>query len=136
MENTAVAPAPKFASALAPKPAKKSNITTFEEHLLVQYGPAGSLRRMEFDAKSNAFLLCVQLQNLRTAAGLTQQQLADRIGVKRAFITRIENGNIDVQLSTYLRFLEGLGFSLEISPTPILQKPVDQLADEKLATSI
>ena len=112
MQNSAIAPSPQSGNGIA----KRKNITTFEEHLESKYGLIGSQPRMEFMAKAHAFQLCIQLINLRTAAGLTQQQLADRIGAKRAYITRIENGHIDIQLSTYLRFLEGLGHRLEISP--------------------
>ena len=115
MDNAAIALAPKTAA----KSGKKLDITTHQEFLATNVGPVGSLPRMEFEAKSHAFQLCTQLINLRMAAGLTQQQLADKIGAKRAYIARIEKGHIDIQLSTYLRFLEGLGYQLKISPEPV-----------------
>jgi len=34
---------------------------------------------------------------------LTQEQLADKIGAKKSFISRIENGHSDIQLSTLYR---------------------------------
>jgi transcriptional regulator with XRE-family HTH domain len=44
---------------------------------------------------------------------MTQEQLADKIGAKKSFISRIENGKVDIQLSTLYRLLEnGLGRSL------------------------
>ncbi|WP_410518121.1 helix-turn-helix domain-containing protein [Bacteroides stercorirosoris] len=42
-------------------------------------------------------------------AGLTQEQLAAKIGTKKTYISRIENGKADVQLSTLFRIFEGLG---------------------------
>jgi transcriptional regulator with XRE-family HTH domain len=47
---------------------------------------------------------------------MTQEQLADKIGAKKSFISRIENGKTDIQLSTLYRLLEfGLGKKVEVS---------------------
>ncbi|MGB0879580.1 MAG: helix-turn-helix domain-containing protein [Polaribacter sp.] len=46
----------------------------------------------------------------RKLAHLTQEELADRIGAKKSFISRIENEHSDIQLSTLYRLIElGLG---------------------------
>ena len=42
-------------------------------------------------------------------AGMTQEQLAAKIGTKKSYISRIENGHTDVQLSTLFRIFQGLG---------------------------
>ena len=39
----------------------------------------------------------------------TGEQLAERIGTKKTYISRIENGKADVQLNTLFRIFEGLG---------------------------
>ncbi|MBQ1268501.1 MAG: helix-turn-helix transcriptional regulator, partial [Muribaculaceae bacterium] len=36
-------------------------------------------------------------------------ELADRIGTKKTYISRLENGKADIQLSTLFRVFEGLG---------------------------
>ncbi|MEI6508124.1 MAG: helix-turn-helix transcriptional regulator [Bacteroidota bacterium] len=47
---------------------------------------------------------------------MTQEQLADKIGAKKSFISRIENGKTDIQLSTLYRLIEfGLGREIEIN---------------------
>mgnify|MGYP000494063161 CR=1 FL=1 len=52
----------------------------------------------------------------RKNAKMTQEQLADKIGAKKSFISRIENGKTDIQLSTLYRLLEfGLGKTVEVS---------------------
>jgi HTH-type transcriptional regulator/antitoxin HipB len=52
----------------------------------------------------------------RRLAKMTQEQLADRIGAKKSFISRIENGKSDIQLSTLYRLLEfGLGKKVELT---------------------
>lgn len=49
------------------------------------------------------------LKEERLKAGLIQQQLAERIGTKKTYISRLENGKADVQLNTLFRIFEGLG---------------------------
>ena len=66
---------------------------TFEELLDVEYGPVGTLERDQFEEEADAFILAERLKEERLKAGLTQQQLAERIGTKKSYISRIENGN-------------------------------------------
>lgn len=92
------------------------NKTTFEEHLTSQYGAKGSKKRIEFEIKAKAFLIGDIIKEERKNAQLTQEQLADKIGAKKSFISRIENGKTDIQLSTLYRLLEfGLGKRVELS---------------------
>ena len=91
-------------------------ITTFEEHLEKHHGKQGTESRAKFDADSLAFRLGVMLQEARKEANLTQEELAKRTGTKKSYISRIENGKSDIQLSTFYRLIEfGLGKSLNIS---------------------
>ena len=46
----------------------------------------------------DAFIIGEQLKEERLRAGLTQEQLADRIGTKKSFISRVEKGHADIQL--------------------------------------
>lgn len=89
---------------------KKKSITTFNEHLTKRYGKHGTEIRTEFEIKAKAFLIGEIIKEERRNAKMTQEQLADRIGAKKSFISRIENGKSDIQLSTLYRLLEfGLG---------------------------
>lgn len=83
--------------------------TTFEEILDIEYGPQGSPERNAFEKDADAFILAERLKEERIKAGLTQEQLAERIGTKKTYISRLENGKADVQLSTLYRIFEGLG---------------------------
>ena len=83
--------------------------TTFDELLDAEYGPVGTPARDKFEIESDAFCLAETLKEERLRAGLTQQQLAERIGTKKTYISRIENGKTDIQLSTLYRIFEGLG---------------------------
>lgn len=82
---------------------------TFDEILDVQYGPEGTAERNEFERNAEAFILAERLKEERLKAGLTQEQLAAKIGTKKSYISRIENGKADVQLSTLYKIFQGLG---------------------------
>ena len=85
------------------------NARTFDELLDAEYGKAGTPEREQFDTDSVAFCLAETLKEERMRAGLTQEQLAERIGPKKTYISRLENGKADVQLGTLFRIFEGLG---------------------------
>ena len=80
-----------------------------EELLNIEFGEAGSKSREEFDKETEAFCLAQTLKEERLRAGLTQEQLAEKIGTKKTYISRLENGKSDIQLNTLFRIFEGLG---------------------------
>ncbi len=53
------------------------------------------------------------MAKLRTAAGMTQEQLAARSGVKRVAIARIEAGSVDPRLSTAAAIAAALRVKVE-----------------------
>lgn len=90
----------------------------FESLLEAKYGRKGESKRDKFDAESLAFRLGVMLKEARTEAGLTQDELANRTGTKKSYISRIERGLSDIQMTTYHKIIEiGLGRKLNISIT-------------------
>ena len=66
-------------------------------------------------AKANAAELCEVLKQHRLRHYLTQTELADKVGMQKEFISRIENGKVDVQLSTFLKIIEGLGLRMTVT---------------------
>lgn len=96
------------------KKGKNKNITTFDEHLDKYRGKRGSKERTEFEIKAKAFLIGEVIKEERRLAKMTQEELAEKVGAKKSFISRIENGKSDIQLSTLYRLLEfGLGKKIE-----------------------
>ncbi len=82
----------------------------FDELLDVQYGKVGSKKRDEFDKKAQYFVISEMLKDARLEANMTQEQLAEKVGTKKSYISRLENGSCDIQLSTLYRIFEdGLG---------------------------
>ena len=92
------------------------NLTDFEDILKEKYGNKGTPLRDKYDADSLAFRLGVMLKEARKEAQITQQELARRTGTKKSYISRIERGQSDIQISTYYKLIEmGLGKHLNIS---------------------
>lgn len=86
------------------------NTSTFDELLDIKYGKIGTPDRDQYEAKANMFVISEILKDERKKAHMTQEQLADRIGTKKSYISRLENGKADVQLSTLFKiFQTGLG---------------------------
>ena len=55
-----------------------------------------------------------RVKALRTMAGLTQQELADRAGLQRTHIGRIEDGAFGSQVETIQQVAEALGMTVDI----------------------
>jgi len=92
-----------------------SSTSTFEKHLDRRYGKVGEDKRMAFEAKAKAFAIGELIKEERKLSKMTQEQLATKTGTKKSFISRIENGKSDIQLSTLYRILEiGLGKKISL----------------------
>ncbi len=92
------------------------DITTFDEYLDSRYGKIGSEKRIEFEIKAKAFAIGEILREARKEAHMTQEQLAQKTGTQKSFISRIENGHSDIQLSTLYRLVE-IGFGKKVNLT-------------------
>ena len=92
------------------------DITTFDEHLDERYGKIGTESRFYFEIKAKAFAIGEILHEARKEARMTQEQLAIKTGTRKSFISRIENGHSDIQLSTLYRLVE-IGFGKRIHLT-------------------
>jgi len=84
--------------------------TNFDELLDIKYGKLGTEKRDEFEMKAKAFIVGEMIKEARKKAHLTQEDLAKKTGTKKSYISRLENGKIDIQISTLFKiFEEGLG---------------------------
>ena len=95
---------------------KKNKIVTFQDHLDRHYGKRGTKRREKYEQGFEAFKIGIMLQELREVNNMTQQQLADKCGTTKTYISRIENDASDIRLSTLMRIInEGFGAHLQLS---------------------
>jgi len=93
-------------------------LKSFDEHLDERYGPIGSKKRTDFEIKAKAFAIGELIREERKNAKMTQEELAEKTGTKKSFISRIENGHSDIQLSTLFKLIEiGLGKEINLTIT-------------------
>ena len=94
--------------------AKKPGFETAETMLAREVGKAGSPERAEFNAKALAWYYGEVLRDRRKALGITQKELAERVGRDRSYISRLEKGETDLQLSSFIRIAAALGIMLRL----------------------
>ena len=68
----------------------------------------------DFDSGYHQFKIGVMLKQAREEAGLTQDELAQRLHTKKTAISRIENHAEDIKLSTLVNFARALGKDLKL----------------------
>ena len=93
---------------------KQLNLTPIEDIISEDFGEVGTPERDEFDLECDAFIIGEQLKEKRIKAGLTQEQLADKVGTKKSFVSRVERGHSDIQLSTLVKLFQGLGHDVRL----------------------
>lgn len=72
------------------------------------------------EMKNLPILLSYRLAQVRKAGGITQEQLAEKVGTKQPDIARFEKGNqTSVKLSTIIKIAEALGVKVEFTIKPL-----------------
>jgi transcriptional regulator with XRE-family HTH domain len=111
---------------------KMSNFDTFVSQQLEN----DDVRR-EYHRLEPYYRLANQLILLRKKRGLTQQELAARVGTTQAVISRLENVTVHCSLELVIRLAEALGASLGILLSPLEDtapvKAIDEQAEADCA---
>jgi len=95
---------------------KKNNITTLEEFKIRNYGERGTKKRDDLETGYENFKIGILIHEARLEKGLTQEELAEKVGTTKSYISKIENNIKEVRISTLQRIVElGLGGHLELS---------------------
>lgn len=95
---------------------KTSNKMTLDEFKDKHYGKKGTTKRDELDEGYENFKLGTLLYEARMEKGLTQAELAEKVGTTKSYISKIENNVKEVRLSTLQKIVElGLGGQLDLS---------------------
>lgn len=82
------------------------NIKTFDELIEAEHGKIGTESRNIYEESSQMFIVSEMLKAARKEANLTQEQLAEKAGTKKSYISKLENGKGNIQLSTLIRIFE------------------------------
>lgn len=89
---------------------------SFDELLDIKYGKVGTPKRDKYEEKADFYVICQMLKEARKEANITQEELAKKIGTQKSYISRLENGKGDIQLSTLFRIFEtGLGRQVRLT---------------------
>jgi len=81
------------------------------------YGKEGTPEREQFRREAYAFYMGQILQDARKSEKITQKELANRIGVDKSYISKIEKGIIEPGIAMFYRMASALGRTVELSPT-------------------
>lgn len=85
---------------------KKYNIMTLEQFKDKHYGKSGSAKRDKLEAGYENFRIGALIQEARIEKGLTQEELAIKVGTTKSYISKIENNVKEVRISTLQRIVE------------------------------
>ncbi|MBO4381559.1 MAG: helix-turn-helix transcriptional regulator [Bacteroidales bacterium] len=91
---------------------KRNDIGSFDEVLNTLYGKPGSAQREAFRREAYAYCVGTIIHDARKREGLTQQELADRVGSRKSYISRIETGAVEPSAGFFLNILSILGLTI------------------------
>jgi DNA-binding XRE family transcriptional regulator len=96
--------------------AKNNNLITLEEFKDKNYGKRGTKKRDELEAGYENFKMGALIHDTRIELGMTQEQLAEKVGTSKSYISKIENNIKEARISTLQKIVElGFGGHLELS---------------------
>ena len=70
--------------------------------------------RREYDALEEEFSLIDQLITMRTKAGLTQEDIAKKLGTNKSNISRLERGRSNPSWGTLNKYAAACGFRVKL----------------------
>jgi DNA-binding XRE family transcriptional regulator len=95
---------------------KKSKTLTLDQFKEVHYGKRGTSKRDQLEKGYENFKLGALIHEARIEKGLTQDELAEKCGTTKSYISKIENNIKEVRISTLQKIVElGFGGHLQLS---------------------
>ena len=91
----------------------KNKLITAEEYLSKKIGKEGSVERTMHREKAYSYYLSEILKSRRKELKLSQEELAKKVGKKRPYISRVENGE-DVRISNFVQIANALGLCFDL----------------------
>lgn len=96
--------------------------TTIDDLKARRLGQMSEAERTEFDATYAATKLALevgeQVRDAREAAGLTQRELASRMGTSQAAVARLEAGGVGATLTTLQKVATALNLEVAVLLRP------------------
>lgn len=82
--------------------------------LAERYGKEGSEKREKFREEAYSFYFGEIIRTRRKELNMSQEKLAEKVGKKRPYISRIENGE-DIKISNLLLVANALDLSIQFT---------------------
>jgi HTH-type transcriptional regulator / antitoxin HipB len=82
-------------------------------------GEPGTENRVQFENELKTEILAHQFKELRKKKHLTQSQLAEKLGMEKGQISKIENGKFNLTLTTINRIATALGARVNFDLQPV-----------------
>ncbi len=93
-------------------------LMTFKDLKIEHFGRRGTLQREAHEEGYQQFKIGAMIQEARIKRGMTQQELADKVGTTKSYISKIENNIKEARLSTLQKIVErGFGGKIELRIT-------------------
>ena len=89
------------------------NSINAKELIAERYGKEGTQEREKFREEAFSFYFGEIIKNRRKELHMSQESLAKKVGKKRPYISRIENGE-DIRISNFALVANALGLSIEL----------------------
>jgi DNA-binding XRE family transcriptional regulator len=94
---------------------KTTNTITLNEFKEINYGKIGSKQRNELEEGYETFKIGTLIHSTRIQMGMTQEELAQKVGTTKSYISKIENNIKEARISTVQKIIEsGFGGKLEL----------------------
>lgn len=90
-------------------------IVDYDLILDAKYGKEGSSERIRHEEAAKAFYAAQLLLQARKEAKVTQSELAQRVGITKSYVSKIENGIIEPGVGLFFRLINALGLRIDIS---------------------
>ena len=94
---------------------KIKKLKTAKELLEGEFGKEGTETRKKFKQQAYSYYLSEILKSRRLELKLSQEELAKKIGKKRPYISRVENGE-DVRISNFVQIAMALDLNFDLQP--------------------
>lgn len=89
-------------------------IYNVSEELNRTFGAPGSESRIKAENQAWEEYNAQILLDARKESGMTQSELAEKIGTDKSYISRVERGLTIPSISTFYRMVSAMGFSVEV----------------------
>ncbi|OQB31799.1 MAG: Antitoxin HipB [Bacteroidetes bacterium ADurb.Bin174] len=92
------------------------NLKSLDEFIDEQYGKRGTKKREIFEEGYEEFKLGFLIRQARLEKGMTQEELAEKVGTNKGYISKVENNIKDVRISTLQKIIKkGFDGELELA---------------------